>query len=54
MEEKFNANKYIILDENLIYNGIKYEIGNTYHIPHKDQETQNKHFLPKFHYFSQT
>lgn len=47
MEEKFNANKYIILDENLIYNGIKYEIGNTYHIPHKDQETQNKHFLPK-------
>ena len=47
MEEKFNANKYIILDENMIYHGIKYEIGNTYHIPHKDQETQNKHFLPK-------
>lgn len=47
MEDKFNANKYIILNENMIYHGIKYEIGKTYHIPHKDQETHNKHFLPK-------
>ena len=43
IENEIITKKYIIIDENMVYNGIKYEIGKTYRI----LSIHNRKFFPK-------
>lgn len=47
VENEITTKKYIIIDENMVYNGIKYEIGKTYLIPSENEDVHNKKFFPK-------
>lgn len=47
VENETTTKQYIIIDENMVYNGIKYEIGKTYLIPSGNEDVHNKKFFPE-------
>lgn len=47
MNNEIDRHCYIMLNNDMVYNGIKYEIGKTYLIPSENEDVHNKKFFPK-------